>query len=110
MKRAFVVALLLLTAAGCSRNEEWDHLRIAHARLHPAPCSSSPAVAGVTGVNPDPREVFLGDWVVISVCHLDAFMKAAAEQQQPITLFMNGLDTGIQPSGVDLDNGKLTFV
>ena len=51
----------------------------------------------------------LGDWVVISVCHLDQLVKAAEAEQAPITLFVEGIDTGDEVSGIDLESGSLTF-
>jgi hypothetical protein len=66
-------------------------------------------VTGAAGVNANPRQVYLGDWVVVSVCHLDALVHDAEAQQQVITLFIEGLDTGVEPSGIDLESGTLTF-
>jgi len=101
-------ALVFLTS--CShQNEEYGEVAKARKHLHSAPCSSVPAVAGAAGVNSDPREVYLDDWLVISVCHLDEFMKAAATQQQKVHLYINGRDSGNEPSGVDLDGGVLVF-
>jgi len=61
-------------------------------------------------VNPDAHEVYLGDWVVLSVCHLDELLKTAAEAQRPVTLYIEGIDSGNQPTGIDLDGGALTFI
>lgn len=61
-------------------------------------------------MNPHAREVYLGDWVVVSVCSLHDLMKAAAAEQQPVTLFINGIDTGNPPVGVDHESGQLTFI
>jgi hypothetical protein len=66
--------------------------------LHSAPCGA--AVAGVAGANDDPRRVYLGDWVVVCVWNLDVLVRDAEAQQQVITLFIEGLDTGVQPSGI----------
>jgi hypothetical protein len=54
--------------------------------------------------------VYLYDWIVVSVCNLDALVHDAEAQQQPISLFIEGLDSGIQPSGMDLESGTLTFL
>ena len=83
---------------------------MARKRLHRAPCGATTAVAGAAGVNEDPRQVYLGDWVVVSVCHLDALVRDAEAQQQSITLYIEGLDTGVEPSGIDIETGTLTFV
>jgi len=105
--RLVCLILALIVLASCADS---DQLGAARRRLHNAPCGSSQAVAGVAGVNEDPRQVYLGDWVVISVCHLDALLHEAESQQQSITLFIEGLDSGVEPSGVDLETGTLTFI
>lgn len=102
----FVVGVALLLA-GCANREE---LRLARRRLHPIGCADTPAVAGVAGVNEDPHQVFLGDWILISVCHLDELLKASDAAQAPITLYVEGKDTGVQPTGIDVDSGTLTFI
>jgi hypothetical protein len=107
--RLLLLALLLLLTA-CSDRQEVDQLSVARKHIHIAPCGSATVVAGATGVNTDPRQVYLGDWVVVSVCHLDGLVHDAEAQQQTITLYVEGLDTGVKPSGIDLDHGTLTFV
>src|SRR5688500_9886335 len=104
------VAAAALLAAGCSK--EGDHDQLGHARrnLKIAPCGSTPAIAGVAGVNANPRAVYLGDWIVVSVCNMQALLKQAAAEQQPVTLFMEGIDSGNQPSGIDYDSGTMTFI
>jgi hypothetical protein len=101
--------LLLFLFAACDR-QEVDYIGKARKHLHVAPCGSTPAVAGVAGVNDDPRLVYLGDWIVVSVCNLDTLVHDAEAQQQPITLFIEGLDSGNEPAGMDLDSGRLTFI
>lgn len=66
-------------------------------------------MAGVAGVNADPHQLYLGDWVVVSVCQLRTLLDAADAAQAPITLFMEGMDTGNKPQGIDLESGTLTF-
>ena len=107
---ATTLALLVILAAGCTRDGEWDQLASARKHLASAPCGKAPAVAGVAGANTNPREVYLGDWVIISVCHLDTLMTTAAAEQQPLSLFVNGVDAGVAPSGFDRDGGTLTFI
>jgi hypothetical protein len=107
MRRLIVLALLL---ASCAERQEIDHLGTARKNLHIAPCSSDVAVTGVAGVNEDPRLVYLGDWIVVSVCHLDELIKNAEAQQQPITLFIEGVDTENASVGVDRESGTLTFI
>jgi hypothetical protein len=99
-------ALALLASVA---RADTDDLSLARRRLRPAPCSPTPAVAAVTGVNPDAHQVYLGDWVVVSVCQLDQLLKTAEAQQTPITLYVEGLDTLNEPAGVDLEAGTLTF-
>lgn len=109
--RGFVsLLLLLLPLAACSDRQEVDQLGRARKQMHVASCGSGPAVAGVAGVNPDPHQVYLGDWIIVSVCHLDTLIKDAEAQQQPVTLFIEGLDSGNEPSGMDLESGTLTFI
>jgi hypothetical protein len=103
----FLFALLLFAACN---HQEVDELAKARKHIHVAPCGSGPAVAGVAGVYDDPRQVYLGDWIVVSVCHLDTLVHDTEAQQQPITLFIEGLDSGNEPSGMDLDSGTLTFI
>jgi hypothetical protein len=109
MGRLAPLTIALLFLAGCSRTDT-DLLAGARKRTNPAPCGSTPAVAGVSGVNADSHQLYLGDWTVISVCHLDKLLDAADAAQAPITLFVEGLDTGNQPVGVDPESGTLTFV
>ena len=101
--------LLLVALTACAERQEADRLGAARKRLHSARCGATVAVAGAAGVNDDPRQVYLGDWVVISVCHLDALVRDAEARQQAITLFIEGLDTGIEPSGIDIESGTITF-
>ena len=103
-------AAAALAASGCSGQTDSDGLTTARRHLRIAPCGSAPAVAGVAGVNPNPHGVYLGDWIVVSVCHLDGLVKAAEAEQRPITLFIEGLDSGNRPVGIDLDSGIITFV
>jgi hypothetical protein len=111
MRLRLLCALLAVGVfAACSDRQETDQLGAARKHIHIAPCGSETTVAGVAGVNPDPHQVYLGDWIVISVCHLDTLVRDAEAQQQPITLFIEGLDTGVEPSGIDFDTGKVTFV
>lgn len=105
-----LAALCLLLAAACSTRTDSDQLSLARHRLRPAGCEATPAVAAVAGVNADPHQLFLGDWIVVSVCHLDQLLKAADAAQAPITLFIEGKDTGNEPVGVDVESGTLTFV
>jgi hypothetical protein len=107
MRRTFFAILLLAAATGMRADP--DDLSRARRSIHAAPCGNDPAVAGVAGVNTDPRRVFLGDWVVISVCHLDQLVKAAEAEQAPVTLFVEGIDNGNEAAGVDLESGTLTF-
>jgi hypothetical protein len=102
--------LVLVALASCTDRQEADQLPKARARIHPAGCGPGTAVAGVAGVNDDPRQVYLYDWIVVSVCNLDALVRDAEAQQQPITLFIEGIDSGVEPSGMDLDTGQLTFL
>lgn len=103
-------AAAALAVGGCVNQSDSDSLTTARRNLRAVPCGPASAIAGVAGVNPQPHQVYLTDWIVVAVCHLDALVKTAEAQQQPITLFIEGLDSGNQPTGIDLDSGVLTFV
>src|SRR3954464_2689682 len=107
MRRLIVLALLL---ASCAERSEVDQIGLARKNLHVAPCASDVTVTGAAGVNDDPRLIYLGDWVVVSVCHLDELLQNAEAQQQPVTLFIEGIDTGNAAVGVDRESGTLTFI
>jgi hypothetical protein len=108
--RASALTLLVLFAAACGTHSDTDDLTAARHNLHSAPCGATPAVAGVAGVNGDAHELYVGDWIVVSVCHLDELLKQADAAQAPVALFIEGLDTGNDPVGVDAQTGMLTFV
>lgn len=111
MRLRFLYPLLALVVfASCSDRQEADQLGKARRHLKNAPCGPTTAVAGVAGVNDDPRQVYLGDWIVVSVCNLDTLLHDAEAQQQAVTLFIEGLDSGVEPSGIDLESGTLTFI
>ncbi|MDQ3279989.1 MAG: hypothetical protein M3Q69_01085 [Acidobacteriota bacterium] len=73
-------------------------------------CGAKQAVAEVVTPreNPD-RTAYLGDWVTIYICHQDAFALDAAQQQKNITLFVNGIDTGVVAQKTDAVAGTMTF-
>src|SRR5262245_55257311 len=104
-----ICAVAALALNGCSQHSDADDLAKARRHLRIAPCGAAPTVAGVAGVNPQPQRVYLTDWIVVAVCHLDTLVKTAEAEQQPITLFIEGVDSGNEPTGVDLDSGTLTF-
>lgn len=112
MKWTFLIVALFTAffTVACADRAEHDHIGTARRNMHVAPCGSDVVVAGVAGVNDDPRMVYLGDWVVVSVCHLDTLLKDAEAQQQPVTLFIEGVDSGNAAVGVDRENGTLTFI
>lgn len=106
--RLWIACLGLALLSGCAR--ESDVIGNARKQMRAAPCGGEVAVAGVAGTNADPRLVYLGDWVVVSVCNLDALLKDSAARQQAISLYIEGMDTGNAPVGVDRESGTLTFV
>lgn len=74
----------------------------------PTPCGAAPAVAGI--ITPYPkRTVYVGDSVTIIVCHAGAFLAEAEAREQKVTLFVDGIDTGNEPIGIDHDSGKVMF-
>lgn len=109
VRRAIVLAFVLLAA--CSGHDtDTDRLALARKSIRPAGCAASPAVAGVASVNTDAHLAYLGDWVVVSVCHLQELLGSADAAQVPLTLFVEGRDTGNEPVGIDIESGTLTFI
>ena len=105
------LAVLLFLAGACAQQQDSDELTIARRQLRVVPCGAEPSIAGVAGVHPhDPRAAFLGDWIIISVCHLDALMKEAEAAQEPLALFLQGQDFGNPPAGIDFDSGQVVFI
>lgn len=103
-------ALLLFTFASCGRHGDPDDLSSARRHLHPPPCGDTPAVSGVAGVHGDPRRIFLGDRLLMSVCHLDQLVASADAVQSSLTLFIEGIDTGTPPVALDLQSGTVAFL
>src|ERR1051325_373821 len=113
MKRemALLLAALALLASACSRDDDLDELAVARRNLKPAPCGGSArAIAGVASVHGNSHETYLGDWVLVSICNMQTLVKQADAEQQPVTLFMEGIDTGNQATGMDYDAGVVTFI
>jgi hypothetical protein len=104
-----VVAALIFFSTVCL-HADTDQLSLARSRIRNAGCGSTPAVAAVAGVNAGVRQVYVGDWLLVSVCHLDKLLDAANAAQAPLTLFVEGLETGNEPVGIDRDSGTLTFI
>jgi hypothetical protein len=83
----------------------------------PDGCGSAPAVFAATprldSLAPQPRRVrptvFLGDYVTIGVCRLDSLLIHAKVDQQPLTLFVNGVDFGLAPVEMDHERSSVTF-
>lgn len=73
-------------------------------------CGKTPAVAGVETpkANAD-RTAYLDDWVKISVCNMTPFRAEADREQKEVTLFINGVDSGVKADKVNLDEGSMTF-
>ncbi|HKS22128.1 MAG TPA: hypothetical protein VJZ76_04970 [Thermoanaerobaculia bacterium] len=105
-----LLAVLLFLAGACSQLQDTDELSIARRQIHVVPCGAEPAIAGVASVHDDPRMTYVGDWVIVSVCHLDQLVKQAEAAQQPIALFIDGQDFDNPPAGIDFDRGQITFI
>jgi hypothetical protein len=106
-----LLAVLLLMAGACSQLQDTDELTIGRRQLHIVPCGAEPAIAGVAGVHPnDPHGAYVGDWIIVSICHLDQFVKEAEAAQQPLALFVDGQDFDNPPAGIDFDSGQVTFI
>jgi hypothetical protein len=102
--------LLGMTLLSACAHTSTDALALGKKQLRAAPCGNEMAVSGAAGANANPRRVYLGDWALISVCHLDDLLKQSEAQQKQIHLFMQGLDTGNGIEGIDHDKGILTFI
>jgi len=73
-------------------------------------CGATPEVAEVTTPRDNPeRTAYLGDWVTIYICHEDALALEAAKEQKVITLYVDGIDTGVLPQKSDPAAGSMTF-
>jgi len=103
MKR-LLLGLALLAAFGCGNHSDNDQLSKGHKNLSArvVPCGADTAVNGVAGVNDPSDLVYLDDWVILSVCHLDTLQAEAEKAQKPISLYIEGLDAGVPPSGISL--------
>ena len=108
--RGIALPILVLALAACSTHGDHDELTFARKRLRPAPCDGGPAVAAVSGVNHNQYQVYVDDWVVVSVCNLSDLLKSADAEQKPVTLFAEGLDTGNEVMAIDAQAGTLTFI
>jgi hypothetical protein len=109
MRKAVLVAFFLVTA--CARQQGMDELSIARRQLHNVRCGAEPSIAGVAGVHPhDPHAALLGDWIIVSICHLDTLTTQAETAQQPLALFIDGQDFDNPPAGIDFESGQVTFI
>jgi hypothetical protein len=109
--RKVLVAVVVFLAAACAQQQDADELTIGRRQLRVVPCGAEPAIAGVAGVHPhDPRATFLGDWIIVSICHLDEFMKQAEAAQEPVALHINGHDFDNPPLGIDYQSGQVIFI
>ena len=108
--RGIALPILAFALAACGSHGDQDQLSYARKRLRPAPCGSGPAVAALSGVNSNQYLSYIGDWVVVSVCNADQLLKTADAAQKPVTLFIEGLDTGNELMGADVQSGALTFI
>lgn len=110
--RQLLLGLALLALVGCGNHSDSDQLSKGEKNLSKrmVRCGGDVAVNGIAGVNPKGDTVYLDDWVVVSVCHLDTLQVAAEKAQKPITLYLEGIDADVKPSGVSYQEGRLTFV
>lgn len=109
-RAALLFTFAVVYLSGCGTHADIDDLTRGRKNLRSAPCGSTVAVAGVAGVNADPHRVFIGDWLLVSVCHADQLLKASEQAQAPVTLFLEGKDSLNEPVGIDLESGIFTFV
>lgn len=109
MKPSLTVGLLLLVAFA-SRADQ----------APPVKCTDTDpktrsVVAGLVVVprHDDPKVLEsvarLGDELVVFVCFMEDFLGEAGAAPKKVTMFLNGRDTGIEPSIVDRATGRLRF-
>jgi hypothetical protein len=73
-------------------------------------CGATHEVAEVVTPKENPaRTAYLGDWVTIYICHEDTLALEAAKEQKDITLYVNGIDTGVLAQKSDAVAGTMTF-
>jgi hypothetical protein len=83
----------------------------APAVLPPCTAGAEPTVRGVTTPYKDaPRVFYLGDYITVHVCGLNAFLVEAEKQQQDVTLYLDGVNTKNPPVAVNREEQTLTFV
>lgn len=100
---AFVLMALVLAGAAEGANQ-------AKPILPRQRCGAKVAVAEVvTPAQNRARTAYLGDWVTVYLCNQDAFIAEAANEQKDITLFVDGIDTGVVAQKVDAAAGSMTF-
>lgn len=76
------------------------------------PCSgNTPAIRGVqTAEGNAPRTIYLNDYVTIVMCGMREYVAEARRQGKPMTLYIDYLDSGIEPIGMDERAGAIAFV
>lgn len=76
------------------------------------PCTGNvPSIRGVQTVQDNPpRTVYLNDYVIVVLCGMQEFVGEARRQDKPITLYIDYLDAGIEPMGIDPATGAIAFV
>ncbi|HYR28633.1 MAG TPA: hypothetical protein VEU30_09210, partial [Thermoanaerobaculia bacterium] len=75
------------------------------------PCGTDPAIRGVSTPKENlPRVIYLGDYVTVHLCNLNAFLLEAERQQQEVTLYLNGVNTKNPLVAVNREEQTLTFV
>lgn len=89
----------------------------ARALSAPAACTDVPQIASVQVDEKDRKALtqggapaaYLNDRIQVKVCALDQLMDSAAAAQKPVTLFINGSDTGLTPIATDRQAGLLGY-
>ena len=107
-----VLLAFALLAVACTRNEKTEPPVPSLNKAQLAPCTATPSVRGVqtpTG-NAKPRSIYLNDYVIVVVCGMREFVAEARRQGKPITMYIDHLDSGIEPIGMDERTGAIVFV
>lgn len=102
---------LALVAAACAGPPGPPVPTVGTHALPPCAPGGAPSIRGVlTADRNAPRTIYLNDYVTIVLCGMNEFVGEARRQDKPITLYIDYLDSGIEPIGMDERNGGIAFV
>ncbi|HKO56931.1 MAG TPA: hypothetical protein VJ276_13735 [Thermoanaerobaculia bacterium] len=110
--RIFAAVLCLATASSVFAQDpaKAPPLTVCEVRLIPNP-TDTPPEKQAEAARQAKRRASLGDSIIIALnpAELTAYLDYAAKQDKPVTLYLNGNDTGIAPEAIDAPGGRLQF-